>query len=93
MANTLKLTNSLKLNAAIVLSGLTIPEVAEKIGVSDDTLFKKMHNKTEFKASEMNALIEILNISITNINDIFFKLDKECKPVDNSRKEFNYGHS
>lgn len=71
------MTDALKLKSAILLSGLTRKEVAERIGISTFTLHKKIHNITEFKASEIAALSEILNI--TDKEDIFFNWKSDYK--------------
>lgn len=64
------MTNTLKLKAAIVESGMTQAKIAKLIGVSPYTFHKKLHNRTDFKASEIKMLSDILHID--NINDIFF---------------------
>lgn len=68
-----ELTDTLKLKAAIVASGLSRKEVAEKMGISAYSLHKKMHNTTEFKASEIECLSKILSIS--DLPSIFFAPD------------------
>lgn len=64
------MTNTNKLKAAIVENGQTIAKIAEKMGVSRFTLHKKLHNQTEFKASEIEALRNILKIK--SIDEVFF---------------------
>ena len=64
------MTNTLKLKAAIIQSGLTREEIAGKMGVSCFTLHKKMHNITEFKASEIVSLCDLLNLA--EKDSIFF---------------------
>lgn len=56
------MTNTLKLKSLFVLNGLTQQEVAEKIGISYQSLSLKINNKREFKQSEISKLCEILNI-------------------------------
>jgi len=62
--------NTLELKAAIIKTGMKRSEVAEKLGISYYSFHKKLHNKTEFKASEISKLSEILNIS--DKDKIFF---------------------
>lgn len=67
------MTDTLKLKAAIVESGLTRKEVAELAGMSAFSLHKKMHNTTEFKAGEIERLSKILNITdLSVLSAIFF---------------------
>lgn len=64
------MTNTLKLKALIVSNGYTQKDVAIKLGLSVQSLNKKIHNKSEFKASEINNLCSILNVE--NGTAIFF---------------------
>jgi predicted transcriptional regulator len=65
------MTNKLELEIAIKRSGLTKRDLAKKIGLSEMGLYKKINNITEFKASEIVAISEILDIK--NKEEIFFK--------------------
>lgn len=65
------MVNTLKIKAAILQSGLSRNDVAVKLGMSAYTLHKKIHNITEFKASEISALSVLLNIS--DKDSIFFE--------------------
>ncbi|MEG0896871.1 MAG: helix-turn-helix transcriptional regulator [Ruthenibacterium sp.] len=56
------MTDELRLKAAIVLSGLSRQEVADSIGISLYSLHLKLHNKREFKPSEIAKLSKLLNI-------------------------------
>ncbi len=56
------MTNKLELEIAITKSGLTKRELAKKLGLSEMGLYKKPHNNTEFKDSEIALLVKILNI-------------------------------
>ena len=57
------LTNSNKLRAKIRENGFTQKEVAEKIGISLQSLSYKINNKIEFIASEMERLFNLLDIT------------------------------
>ena len=57
------MTNTLLLEMAIRRAGLTKKEVARRLGLSVMGLHKKINNLSEFKASEINQLYEILNLS------------------------------
>jgi len=55
-------TNTLELEIAIKRAGLTKNEVAEYLGLSKMSLYKKINNVTEFKASELAKLYDLLNL-------------------------------
>ena len=71
------MTNTVELEVAIVRAGLTKREVAKRLGLSEMGLYKKINNITEFKASEIEALIEML--SIRDMEKIFFDKNVELK--------------
>lgn len=71
------MTNSKELEVAITRAGITKRELAKKLGLSEMGLYKKINNITEFKASEIKALVELLNIE--DINEIFFANKVELK--------------
>jgi 3'-phosphoadenosine 5'-phosphosulfate sulfotransferase (PAPS reductase)/FAD synthetase len=64
-----KMTNTLKLKAAIMESGFNQRQLAETLGMTIATFNYKVNNKSEFKASEIKKLCEVLNI--TDVNTIF----------------------
>ena len=64
------MTNCLKLKAEIIRNGFTQKELANKLGISFQSINMKINNKRQFKASEISKLSKILNIA--NVNDIFF---------------------
>lgn len=64
------MTNTNKLNAKIMESGLTQAKVAKMLGISCQSLSYKINNGVDFKATEINHLCKILNIS--NKDDYFF---------------------
>ena len=66
------MTNTKMLEAAIALSGLTKTIIAEKIGISRSAFFKKMRNESEFKATEIVKLQELLALTTEERNRIFF---------------------
>lgn len=67
------MTDSKELKDLIRRSGLKYAYLAEKLGISYFALKKKIDNETEFKASEIQAICELLKISdLTIKEDIFF---------------------
>lgn len=53
-------------------------DVAEKLGLSINALDMKIHNKTEFKASEIMTLSRLLGISKQK-DKYFFVLNVDCE--------------
>lgn len=68
-----KMTNTLRLKAAIIESGYTQEQIAKMLGISNTTFNYKINNKREFKASEIQQLVKILNLQ--DVNGIFFTPD------------------
>ena len=64
------MADTLKLKALIAGSGIARKEIAKQMGISYFSLAKKIANESEFKANEVVALSEILNIE--NKEEIFF---------------------
>ncbi len=57
------MTNTLELEIAIKRSGLTKRKIASKMNLSEMGLYKKIHNITEFKASEIDLLTKLFKFS------------------------------
>lgn len=57
------MTNSLEFEIALKRSGLTKRELAKALNISEMSLYKKINNITEFKASELSKLYEIFALS------------------------------
>ena len=66
------MTNTLLLEERIDKSGYKRSFVASKLGISAYALSLKVNNKTEFKASEINILCDILKIDTKDRMAIFF---------------------
>lgn len=58
--------------------GYTIDKLAGEIGKSRTGLFNKIHNKTEFRLSEIDKISRVLKISKADRHRIFFAADVEC---------------
>jgi transcriptional regulator with XRE-family HTH domain len=52
--------------------GFTIKDLAARMGLSQTGLFNKIHNKREFKGSEINSISVALKLNKSDINRIFF---------------------
>ncbi len=64
------MTNTRKLKALMVEHGFTQSDLATCLGISEQSLNRKINNKREFKASEISNLIVLL--SIDDVKSIFF---------------------
>ncbi len=60
------------LRAKIEESGITITKLAEKLGLSREGLYLKLNGTTEFKASEIVLLREILRLTKEEQERFFF---------------------
>lgn len=60
------------LNAEIARCRLSIPALAEKIGMSKKTLYSRMRGETSFTQKEIAAISGVLNLSDEQILNIFF---------------------
>ncbi len=67
-----RMTNTLKLKAVILEKGFTQEQIAEMLGMTIATFNYKVNNKSEFKASEIKKLAEILHLTAEEVNAIFF---------------------
>ena len=68
------MTNTLGLDYAIKRAGLDREKVAKILGIGITTLFNKLHNKVEFKASEIAKLKSLLNLSKEQRDMIFLRI-------------------
>lgn len=62
--------NKNKYKACVVEAGKTSAEIASQLGISEATYYRKLSNDGSFSRSEIQRLIQILNIE--NAMDIFF---------------------
>jgi DNA-binding XRE family transcriptional regulator len=66
------MTNTNMLEIALIKSGITKKELANGLGISIQTLYNKLSNEAEFKASEITKATKILNLNRTEREEIFF---------------------
>lgn len=68
------MTDTDALKTKISEAGLKQGFIAEKLGLTSYGFSKKLNNETEFKATEIQLLCDILNItSLREKESIFFK--------------------
>ena len=58
-------------------NGYTIEALAKEIGRSRTGLFNKIHNKHEFRISEINKITLLFKLKKADVNRIFFANDVE----------------
>ncbi|MDD5851846.1 MAG: DUF739 family protein [Galactobacillus timonensis] len=56
-------TNSRELEVEITRKGMTVREIARQMGITEQSFYNKLNNRTEFKASEIQMLCDILGLS------------------------------
>lgn len=61
-----------KLKEAISNSGIKLAYMSEQLGLSRSGLYKKINKDTEFTASEIQKVQDILRLSDEDRDDIFF---------------------
>lgn len=61
------------LNAEIARCGLTIPKLAELIGLDKKTLYSRMKGETAFKQPEIANISKVLKLTQEKILDIFLQ--------------------
>ncbi len=66
------MTDVEKLRGIIDDSGISITAIAAKIGISREGLYKKIQGETEFKASEIAKMKEILHLDDETRDAVFF---------------------
>ena len=61
-----------KLRKTIQESGLKISAISEQMSIARETLYNKLNGKTEFTVSEIIAISNILGLTKTQRDNIFF---------------------
>ena len=69
------MTDTTELKVAILRAGISHDTIAYKLGIARETLWKKINNITEFKAREIMLLQDILHLSNSERDSIFFSLN------------------
>ncbi len=73
------MTNSKMLSDVISDTGITITAISRRIGITREGFYKKLNNETEFKASEISAIQQILHLTNKKRDEIFFANEVELK--------------
>lgn len=64
--------NRNKLKAKIIEKGITMETLANVLGINIATLYRKFAMESDFTRNEIAMIKDFLNISIDEINEIFF---------------------
>ncbi len=64
--------NSTLLTLKVNNSCFTKSEIAKKLGLTRQSFYNKLNGKREFKASEIQILAQVLDLSEVEKNNIFF---------------------
>lgn len=66
------MTDTKMLRELIESKGIKYGFIAEKLGISHQSLIRKMKNNTQFKACEIKDLCDLLNINDLKTKDLIF---------------------
>lgn len=67
-----KMTDAIELEISLKRTKTTKKILADKLNISLQSLYHKINNITEFKASEIVKICEVLNLSCEERDKIFF---------------------
>lgn len=67
------MTDSVLLASKISECGFTYSEIAHELGITRQGLWKKIHNRSEFKQSEIEKITRLLKLDTEVNSKIFFK--------------------
>lgn len=66
------MVNINKLKGKIVENQMTVLSLASKTGIGKDTLYRRMAEGETFTVGEVDKISQVLNLSVDDINAIFF---------------------
>ena len=66
------MTNTLELKAMMIRRQITAEELADRIGISQQSLSYKINNKREFTSSEIKSISDVLAMTLEERDMIFF---------------------
>lgn len=69
------MTNTKLLRKYITASGYKLQFIAKQLDITYAGLLKKINNETEFKASEIQILCDLLKIEVADREKIFFAMN------------------
>ena len=69
------MTDTLLLKSMLLRKGLTVETASEKLGISRASMSYKVNNKREFMASEIKQLSDLLELTDSEVRQIFFTVN------------------
>lgn len=63
--------NRAELRAEIARKGISNKAIIEALNISEQAFYNKIKGTTEFKESEIRALVDVLGLTAEDINRIF----------------------
>lgn len=69
--------NKQELSAELMRKKMTYSNIAEILGVTEMTFYRKINNMNEFKLSEIQLMASALNLDDDSIRRIFFDIAVE----------------
>lgn len=67
-----KMFNEKQFKKKLIDSDLTLKEIAQAIGISETTLYRKIRGITDFSRNEMSIIKSTLNLDTDEFEQIFF---------------------
>lgn len=64
--------NEKQFKKKLIDSDLTLKEIAQAIGISETTLYRKIRGITDFSRNEMSIIKSTLNLDTDEFEQIFF---------------------
>jgi DNA-binding Xre family transcriptional regulator len=66
------MTNAKKFEIALLQKGKSKKDIAQLLGVSMQTIYNKVNNVVDFKAQEVRAICDYLELTTEEMIEIFF---------------------
>ena len=67
--------NENELKAAAIRKGMSIPDLAQQIGISKKRIYSRMHGATPFRQTEITKIRDCLGLTDEELISIFFTSD------------------
>ena len=61
-----------ELNAEMGRKGISIPKLAELVGIGKKAMYKRFYGEAQFKQNELLVIKKVLNLSDNRMAEIFF---------------------
>lgn len=68
----IEILNVKKFRAILILKGKTVKDIANLLNINITTLYRKLNGESDFYRNEIDAISKDLNLSLEEIEEIFF---------------------